>query len=247
MESGKMLKKILIVSCLFFTSVASHAGIISHYGYSRDTESTNKVVTGGGVEWLMWDVTKGMSISSALDEFTKDGWVLATNVQMASLFNSFQFGKNDWLSIESQTQYTSQAWDTREDSSYNAFFSLFGAVGQSDCGTNVPEYCYETTDPYRSAMAFFGSDLNKDGYYNLASLVDDSLYHYDEFTSNQAPHEAIIYEGLYSDTQRDYGVGIALVRMQTTVPTPVSVPGTLVLLLVGLAGLVYSRRSTIKS
>lgn len=240
-----MYKIILILSCLFATSSASYGSVISHYGYSRDTQSASNVVTGGGLEWLMWDVTKGMSISSALDEYAKDGWVLATNLQMASLFNSFQFGKNDWNSIEGQTQFISLEWDSREDSSYNAFFSLFGSTWHSDCGANGRDYCYEITDPFRNAMAFFGSDLNKDGYYNLVSLVDDSLYHYDDFSSNPVPHEAVIYEGLYPSTQSNDIVGVALVRMLTTVPAPVPTPGTLGLLLLASSGLLFFGRSTI--
>jgi hypothetical protein len=73
-------------------------------------------------------------------------------------------------------------------------------------------------------------------------LLDDTLYHFDEFSSYLVPHEAAIFEGLYADTQTDYAVGIALVRKSATVPTPVSIPGSLGLFLVGLASVIYRRQ-----
>ena len=63
-----MLKKILVASCLLVTSMASQATIISHFGYERD--SASNIVRGGGLEWLMWDVTKGMSINEALAAYS---------------------------------------------------------------------------------------------------------------------------------------------------------------------------------
>lgn len=88
-----MIKKVLMTSCLLIMSMASHAGLISHYGYER--ESGSNIVVGGGLEWLMWGVTAGMSASSALTIHA--GWRLATSAEMVSLFNTFQFGKDDWV------------------------------------------------------------------------------------------------------------------------------------------------------
>ena len=76
-----MLMKTFIASCLLVTSMASQAAIISHYGYERD--SASNIVTGGGLEWLKWDVTKGLSINAALAAYSADGWMLASNSQMA--------------------------------------------------------------------------------------------------------------------------------------------------------------------
>lgn len=61
--------------------------ISNDYGYDLD-ESTN-IVTGGGLEWLQWDETVGMTVGQAITEYGVDGWRLATSTEMSNLLNSF--------------------------------------------------------------------------------------------------------------------------------------------------------------
>ena len=65
--------------------VPVNAALITHNGYMLNT-NTN-IVTGGGLEWLQWDVTLGMSISDALTNVagTFDGGRLDSCNQHASL------------------------------------------------------------------------------------------------------------------------------------------------------------------
>ena len=82
-----MLKRALALVIILLTHQLAYAGPIEFKGYSR--ENSSNVVTGGGLEWLQWTVTKGMTIDSALKQYTAQGWRLANNEQMATLFNTF--------------------------------------------------------------------------------------------------------------------------------------------------------------
>lgn len=84
----------IIVFSVFLCST-SYASLITYESYSRD--SNDIVVTGGGLEWLMWNQTYGLSASEAVTRYESSGWSIATNAQMANLFNSFRFGETDFL------------------------------------------------------------------------------------------------------------------------------------------------------
>lgn len=218
-----MLKKVLVASCLLVASMASQATMISHFGYDRD--SASNIVKGGGKEWLKWDVTKGLSIDQALAAYGAEGWTLASNRQMASLFNVFQFGKTDWSDVEDVFQITLFGGkdDGTDDSVYLAFVDLFGAT--------------VSWDYYRRATyALFGSDSDDDELFQESYINID----YDR-----------IIAGISDDKlSRDWAweaVGVALVRPQASVePSPVSLPGSLSLLTLGLVGLGFRRRQALR-
>lgn len=237
-----MLRKFFVLAGLLLASVSAQAAVIEYKGYSRD--SSSNIVTGGGLEWLKWDVTKGMSIQSALAAYSADGWTLASNSQMAGLFNDFQFGKNDWSDVESESQ---SSWDVSFNSATNvatSFFQIFGQMSTiSDngqvCSYFINKECNYPGYTYRGTAALFGNDADGDFNYNQAFVMNGLLY----VRADENFAYRIIAE-LDSDHVVSYwgyeDVGVALVR--AVQPIPVSLPGSLSILALGLAGLAYRRR-----
>ena len=227
-----MIKKVLMASCLLLMSIASHASLISHLGYERAAGSN--YVTGGGLEWLMWDVTKGMSINAARDKYALEGWTLASNRQMADLFNAFQFGKTDWVAGESELQSETIPWDVEENSRHNMFIDLFGYTA-FDGGPN-----YRPVDPLIFSMAFFGSDSNKNGRFQYASLYDDSI---DISFDVIIDHHARISDEYGTESWSLPYAGVALVRV---VKNDVTLPGSISLLALGFIALGFRRRQFLR-
>lgn len=242
-----MLKYILTISCLLLTSMASQAGLISHYGYERENGSS--IVKGGGLEWLMWDVTKGMTIHSALDEYAYAGWDLATNAQMATLFNAFQFGKTDWSDDGQLSQSMSSPWTADEESAHNAFIELFGSTyttsnQTNECSVTLVHYCYSSDDPFAQSVAMFGSDIYSQGRFNLAIVIDDYTHVRDGIVDDgRFPHLARLTHAAYTLWSWEDGAGVALVRTFTPSPTPVNAPASLSLFAMGLVALSFRRKA----
>ncbi len=82
------IKSIALVASTIFLSTSVNAATITHNGYSLNTDTS--IITGGGLEWLQWDETIGLSANNALAAY--DGWRIATSTETASLLNSFNLG-----------------------------------------------------------------------------------------------------------------------------------------------------------
>ena len=80
-------KSISLAVATFALSANAYSATVSYSGYSLDT-NTN-IITDGDIEWLRWDQTIGMSIDQALSAYSADGWRVASNIEVATLFNSF--------------------------------------------------------------------------------------------------------------------------------------------------------------
>jgi hypothetical protein len=78
----------MIASAGLAVSGLANAVPITHYGYTLNP-STNIVTHTDGTEWLKWDQTLNESIDSALSIYASQGWMLASNTQMAGLFADF--------------------------------------------------------------------------------------------------------------------------------------------------------------
>lgn len=83
----RLIQLIITFSILAVSQTAFACRIAPNYDYTLD-ESTN-IVTGGGLEWLQWDETVGMTVGQAITEYGVDGWRLATSTEMSNLLNSF--------------------------------------------------------------------------------------------------------------------------------------------------------------
>ncbi len=237
-----MLKKLIILAGLLLTSVTAHATVISHFGYERD--SASNIVTGGGLEWLKWDVTKGMSINSALSTHAAQGWRLASNIEMASLFNTFQFGSYVFTSAEKYDQTTSASWSPSEDTNYNKFLEIFGATftDAPTCLVGQVSRCYPAGDVFRIAQAMFGNDFNNNGYHNVATVRDDSIYLTGDGNAATGGYIAILHGDEIPSNHENAWLGVALVRAVDTSAVDVPTPGPIGLLALGLVALGYRRR-----
>ena len=237
-----MLKKILLTSCLMFTSIASHAAVISHYGYERD--SSSNIVKGGGLEWLKWDVTVGLSVPAALEAYK--GWTLATSEQIYGLFNTFEFGRKDWTnqSILINDDWEFSTWNYSEAGSHRAFIELFGTtLSQPICTTSFVS-CFVSNDIYLYSGAWFGTPGHVD-YFRYASVADDATYYNDLSKRLTWSHSAKL-SGLHLHTAYNYwSHGVALVRVANLNPAPVSSPESISLFALGLAVLGLRRRQSL--
>lgn len=216
------MKKILIGLGLLLSCGTAHAGLISYHGYTLDEDKN--IVTGGGVEWLQWDLTIAKSINSTIADIADGtmngiyygtGWRLASNAEMAALFNAFVFGANfTWDSLETTSQTATTPFDVAEDISTDPelqFISLFGRTDPLSASAN-------TSNPRRFSGALFGLDLNGDFNYNFVTVYDDYIQ---AVSGTQIANFARIgddqdFDGDSIVTNR----GIALVRDIPVVPEP---------------------------
>lgn len=238
-----MLKKLVLMSGLLLTSLSAQATLISHFGYERD--SASNIVTGGGLEWLKWDVTKGMSINSALASYASQGWRLASNDEMAFLFNQFKFGKSDWHANESVTQSIQLPWNSGDALSSHAMFTnLFGVTRTFSCSLDGrTTLCWSDSDPQLYSLALFGADSNRNGMYNMALVQDDAhrVGSDPRVRLTFDNHEASLSSDLWSPDTSAYR-GVALVRNYVPDNVAVPTPGSIGLLALGLVALGYRRR-----
>jgi hypothetical protein len=226
-----MLKKLLPILFLF-TGFQANAALITHNGYTLDEDTD--IVTGGGLEWLQWDVTKGLSVNTAVaangifgGADYGNGWTLATNEQMAALFNAFSFNST---TTGTSLDFTANTDNTAMDN----FIELMGStsVRQSlPYGSGV--------NGYRESRAAYGTvstnDVNK-----CSKVVSD----YQQFSrdgvfvadfANFAGVDVFNCKDAYAVSL--LGGGVALVR-QIDVPEP----STVAILAMGLLGLGLRRK-----
>lgn len=211
--------------------MASQAALISYNGYERDSGST--IVRGGGLEWLMWDIPKGMSINDTLSLYSVDGWKLASNKEVAALFNEFQFGKSDWNDHETIAQVKTLPWSTENYSSHANFMELFGTTLKNDSSY------YSTDDPVIGVLALFGEDENGNGRYNMVTM--NHAYTTKAGIKGEAAASLSWDWFVANESYRE--TGVVLVRDIKPAPnTPVPLPGSLSLLALGFITLGYRRR-----
>ncbi len=217
----KMIKNIALVVALATISFSSQASTIQYAGYSRADNSN--VVQGFGLQWLSWQATQNQSIDTALTN--NAGWRLASNQEMATLFNHFGFGGITWTVSEDE-MLLNDGWTLTEDSRYDYFLQLFGVT---ETGNNGPclQSCFYQTDPDLSTAALFGSDANQNGKYNAAAIFSDATYKHPTQGDVRWDQEARWYADAFDRSMAESGRGVALVR-DTVAPTqPINAPTTL--------------------
>ena len=244
----------MLTTSLLLVSQVVQAGVIEYNGYARN-ESSN-IVTGGGLEWLKWDVTtaSGKSVGSIFEHYEENGWRLASTENITALLNSFQLGKSDWGFDKNKGsyQYASEEWNITEDSSHNKILELFGftyySAGAIDC-----TYCTPASDPITYSKIFFGDKrinsfprIHIDGQ---LKIEDDSSYiGYSSSSHSHSEHATTIdyFPGGSIFVSPDTVLtdwGFAFVRdIDNSSPAPVSAPGAFSLFTLSLFGVAYSSR-----
>ncbi|XOV86903.1 MAG: PEP-CTERM sorting domain-containing protein [Pseudomonadota bacterium] len=213
-------------------STTAQPAIITYGTYSHDTDTN--VVIGGGLEWLRWnhESVLGKSwneVSNNLSSIEDGGWRLATNYDMQSLFNSFDFG----IVFDSNPS-TKQLIeiDGRIEAADNifSFIQLFGDTSTRGIDVTSAEISY----PPIYSEAIFG-DIET-GMLNRALVREDF---YTENITNQgigyAKKVAVMQPQAHSFDYSFQYYGIALVR---SVPEP----PLYILFCLGLAGLLAAKR-----
>jgi len=194
-------------------STSVNADILSYGGYTHDT--TTDIVTGNGLEWLQWDATIGLSINDALTTYSADGWRVASNVEMAQLFNAFDFGLtfdiDESTDQRVKTGFSHDELGTEADRSFITMFGdTYAASGQSSCFSGD---CFEVSH------AFFGTDPNANGLVNFAEVREDNI----SATGTLLDGEVILGGEAVTETLTGSWAGVALVRDVSPVPVPAAV------------------------
>ncbi len=213
----KQLTSTFFAFCLIAMAHSASATLISYNGYSHD--DTTDIVTGGGLEWLQWDVTDEMSIDTALTSvagsYAGGGWRLASNVEMATLLNAFDFGisstpDGSWDSDENTFQEAFNYGDPnmpQPPDPETLFLSMFG-ITQVYTDTTNPDGLYVSG-------AYFGADEDNDNTFNTV-LTADNFYNNDSYVDGYA---AMDMDGNAPSLSLEL-FGVALVREAVSVPEP---------------------------
>jgi hypothetical protein len=239
-----MIKELLIATGLLVTSMASQASIIEYRGYSREVSSN--IVTGNGVEWLKWDVNKGKSIKESLDEYADAGWMLATDTQITSLFNIFQFGKMDWTIAENT--YIEHRFPRSEGimTPHEEFLQLFGFTQFTSCVTLSIDCSVWSTDPLSLSNVLYSAAENAAKPYRNALVSSPYTGVSGGTITFKDGGWAALIEHIHTNPYVSFtDQSVALVRPTMNNPVSVSLPATVSLLALGLVALVFRRRQTI--
>jgi hypothetical protein len=145
--------------------LSAQAATYDYAGYSLDIDTN--IVTGGGLEWLQWDETQGLTIVQALETYNADGWRLASLNEMASVLNAFDFGVTFVGDKDAGTQYATgpAATGLLDTPGYDAFITIFGPTALGGIREN--------RDRQRRTSAFVGQDLDDNGYYGWVRVEGD--------------------------------------------------------------------------
>jgi hypothetical protein len=212
---------------IFAVSWFANAGLITHNNYTLDTDTN--VVTNNGIEWLQWTETYEQSISTALSNYSADGWVVASHTQMARLFSDF--GWNNGLD-ETAVYTSNESYDsTSENSTMDRFIELFGMTKFKE---NELGY-FSGDDAQKGAAAIYGTGNNVDYFYSYSHVQSDSVHDARGEQSSVAKLFGNQFLNI-DDKSICNDCGVALIRV-----SEVSEPATLAIFALGMIGLMSRR------
>ncbi|GFD95558.1 hypothetical protein KUL156_10750 [Alteromonas sp. KUL156] len=142
--------QLALFTLLLSASFNGTSAIIESRGYSLDT-STN-IITGGGLEWLNWDETIGLSETEFNQSPLASSWRVASSREMYSLLNTF-FEPSQGID-ENLSRGQSVSGDTGPEFG-DDFFSLFTGFRDNFCGS-ARLGCLNNTQ--NMALTNFGED-----------------------------------------------------------------------------------------
>lgn len=212
-----MLRINLLIVSLLFSSV-SQASIISRVG----------------LDWLTWDETRNMSVEDALNTYQGDGWRLANFDEMLAFLNSFDFGRT-FTKSDDEVNFFTPAYST--DDAINQVINLIGdtACGGRGCGPfdgASGGELWESTGAYFDEVLVNGSIRSARGIYLRDELFSVTFTYWTGVARFTSPRSI--------DTTNP-NFGVALVRDSGSAVLPVTsvpAPATLMLMVLGMAGLV---------
>jgi hypothetical protein len=201
--------------------------------------------TATGQEWLQWTETRYMNVNTAVNQFSSDGWRLATISDMAGLYNDF-FNETTWLADENIDQ-TNEGLTTYDSADNSLIFgSLFGwtAVENSVIYPNQ-DVSWAITGNHVT-YALFGGDEDGDNLYNRAWVNSQHTSCYPSPCTDVAENAHIWADSAATQTAtRHYGVALIRDGVASTPsedPTSVSEPSSFISFCIGILGLGYIRR-----
>lgn len=225
------LTKIVLTFLASVFSTTAFAGLITFGNYSLDEDTNIVTDTSRQIEWLQWDMTKGLSIEQALDEFGSAGWKLSSNVQMASLYSDFGL-----MSSSIEDKFILNTLDYNADDGdktvYDQLIKLFGATEIAEGG----EFGIGD-DALRETLVLYGSDLDNDGLYR-ASIINSDFTRLYNSGLGKIRYQAGLVQDVYSTNfiRPSGGMGVALVRANS-----VNAPATIGLMTLVIVGLAFRR------
>ena len=256
-------KKYSLLAAVAVTfSVSSAAQALTEYPSWYDGTFDSVTVEFGDLEWLRWDQTINMSINEALTTFESEGWRLATNEEMADLFNQkFPYledqsytkdGVTSWLpsgsvSFDTDDNTSEEIWDPSAPPGPTSFIELFGFTHYGcSGGSGLLRDCDTRTS------ALFGDDPDNDGLYSIAYVnYYQHFSRYPNLTEYSDTTVAIRGDGFTADQiPGSWNAGVALVRDRnySAVMVPeIDANGTMIALaLLGGLVLVYRERRSVQ-
>ncbi len=181
------------------------------------------VFRGGGVEWLRWDQTVELSVNDALTSYSSQGWRLATNVEMADLFNSFNIAPANFFGSDEVESYLQILPLVDAATIYDDIIAFLGTSFYENGGDSGVG---ELARSFSSAI--YGQDSNGNGFFNGAIIQSDMTYQ-----GTSYDNAALLFEDTFYMPDEVYeGVSVALVR-EVSEPESIAILGAL-LLMIGL-------------
>lgn len=164
-----------------------------------------------------------MTINEVMEDiagnYAGGGWRVASNLQMSNLFNAFAFCPFQFDSDEKTSQNcddpVTHGYDAPDDPQRN-FVRLFGRTY-----TDLTIYD-DSPDPHTYSGAIFGEDLDNNGRFNRAAVLDDYLR--PPLTNENEGFAFISDDPSYTADTRGNPYGVALVRTANTTVATTDVP-----------------------